>query len=397
MSEAAVRHETSAQARRREDSPRTPGEPQRAHAAMAASIAALLLAGFVLALASLGKHAKTDAAFALDDMNAWRNGDAMRAVDRAIDVPYGAALRRASAAVRYRLFGDLGPQVSEGCPGWLFYTDGLRPRPSAQAQAPAPVALRERIDTMHRYADALRGEGITLIVATVPDKSRVETEALCGLQQDARMTARWDAWRDALASEGIVQADLLGPLTAARPSFYRTDVHWNARGAQAAADALAAVVLPHVGGRGPTRFSVEPVTGVRPRVGDLLELAGLANVPENWRPAVDVEMPETVRAERSGGLLDETPPAQVLLAGSSFSRRGDFADRLGRALGQEVWNVSMDDGRFDRAFASIWALRATWPRSLKVVIWEMSEDALSEPPEQRSEPLAARADQSRRD
>jgi alginate O-acetyltransferase complex protein AlgJ len=96
-------------------------------------------------------------------------------------------------------------------------------------------------------------------------------------------------------------------------------------------------------------------------------------------------------------LLDDTAPAQVLLAGSSFSRRSGFADRLGRALGREVWNVSIDDGRFDRAFAAIWAKRATWPRSLRVVVWEMSEDALTEPPARGSAAVVAGADAVGRD
>ena len=118
----------------------------------------------------------------------------------------------------------------------------------------------------------------------------------------------------------------------------------------------------------------------------MLKLAGLDGVPDGWRPAPDADMPESIRAQTSGGLLDDTPPAQVLLAGSSFSRRSGFADRLGRALGREVWNVSVDDGRFDRALAAVWRTRATWPASLRVVVWEMSEDALSGPPASASAP-----------
>ena len=69
----------------------------------------------------------------------------------------------------------------------------------------------------------------------------------------------------------------------------------------------------------------------------------------------------------------------MLLAGSSFSRRSAFAERLGEQLGREVWNVSLDDGQFDRALQAIWRERANWPKSVRVVVWEMSEDALSMP------------------
>lgn len=383
MSDTAVRHDPDTQAGRATGPQRETEKAEgadRAHRPMAACIAVLLAAALALGVSSLIARSRSDATFVLDDGGAWRNGEAMHRIDRAIDVPYASALRRAGAALRYRLFGDLGPQVREGCPGWLFYADGLRPPPSAQASGIADAAMRQRIAALHRYSDALRREGKTLVVVTVPDKARIETEALCGLRQDARMTAHWDAWRQALVQARIAHVDLIGPLTAARPAFYRTDVHWNARGAQAAADTVAQAVMPLVGGRGPTGFTLERAASVQPRIGDLLKLAGLDGVPDGWRPAPDADMPESIRAQTSGGLLDDTPPAQVLLAGSSFSRRSGFADRLGRALGREVWNVSVDDGRFDRALAAVWRTRATWPASLRVVIWEMSEDALSGPP-----------------
>jgi len=358
-------------------------EAERGHRPMAACLLVLLACAFALSIASLITRAKTDATLGLGEIDAWRSGEAMHRIDRALDVPYAAAVRTTSAALRYRLLGDLGPQVREGCPGWLFYGAGLRPEPSAGAGAGAGVAMHDRLATLGAYADTLRRAGITLVVVTVPDKARVETQALCGLRQDPLMTARWNAWNQALTQANIAHVDLLTPLAAARPVFYRTDVHWNARGAQVAADAVAAIVRASIvrasiGGDGDQRFLVEHDSGVRARVGDLLRLAGLADAPDGWRPAPDIEMPETIRPVPSGGLLDETPPAQVLLAGSSFSRRSGFADRLGRALGREVWNVSVDDGRFDRALAASWAQRTHWPSSLRVVIWEMSEDALSD-------------------
>lgn len=248
MSEVVHRRESGSDSEREEAS-RSHAVLQHRHRAMSACLVALLLAGFALALTSLAKHAKTDSTLDLEDAAAWRSGDAMRAVDRAIDVPYAAAWRRVSAAVRYRLFGDLGPQVNEGCPGWLFYTNGLRPPP--QTLVPGAAQLQAQIAAMRRYADALRRQGVTLVVATVPDKARVETGALCGLHQDARMTSRWNAWHDALASAGVAQVDLLGPLKAAAPSFYRTDVHWNARGPQAAADALPPQSCRTSAGEGP--------------------------------------------------------------------------------------------------------------------------------------------------
>ncbi len=301
----------------------------------------------------------------------WNDGSLGRTLDRALDVPYAHALHRGEAAVRYRLFGDLGTQVTQGCAGWLFYREGLNP-PSIGDDA----QFAKRIDTLQRYASGLASRGIKLVVATVPDKARVETEALCGLQQDPRMTRRLAAWQQALAHAGVAQVDLLPALQAVRPSFYKTDVHWNDQGAEAAASRIGATVLPILGARGVTAFtSTRAVPG--PRVGDLLTLANLDQVSDAWRPAPDHVAVEALSAVHGGGLLDDGPAADVLLAGSSFSRRSAFAERLGRQLGREVWNVSLDDGQFDRALAASWRDRANWPKSVRVVIWEMSEDALS--------------------
>lgn len=352
----------------------------RGHRPLAWLVAFLLAMGCLAAVTSLVTQARDGKPF---DLHGWRDGSLGHSMDRAIDVPYAPALHRWQDAVRYRVFGDLGRQVREGCPGWLFYADGLHAPVQAGQETPAradgsDVLTDARIASLHHYADALRASGIRLVVVTVPDKSRVETEALCGLNQDARMTQRLAVWQRALDQSGVARVDLLPALQAARPAFFRTDVHWNARGAQAAAQVVGAAVLPLLGAAGDARFThaTEPAA---PRIGDLLTLAGLADVPDAWRPAPDIVANETLQAQHSGGLLDAGPAAQVLLAGSSFSRRSAFAERLGERLGQEVWNVSLDDGQFDRALQSIWHDRANWPHSLRVVIWEMSEDALSVP------------------
>lgn len=352
----------------------------RAHRHIAWFVALLLGFGCTGALVSLAAQSQRGASF---DLRGWRDGSLGRSVDRAIDVPYARTLHRWQAAARYRLFGDLGRQVREGCPNWLFYADGLsapvQPGHDLVERADGGDALTDpRSVTLQRYADALDGIGIRLLVVTVPDKARVESEALCGLRQDGRMTQRLNAWNRALSARGVAHVDLLPALQAARPAYFRTDVHWNARGAQAAAQVVGAAVLQMLGKRGDTVFT-HTTAPPAPRVGDLLTLANLDQVSDAWRPAPDIVAAENLQATRSGGLLDDGPAAEVLLAGSSFSRRSAFAERLGEQLGREVWNVSLDDGQFDRALQAIWRDRATWPKSVRVVIWEMSEDALSMP------------------
>jgi alginate O-acetyltransferase complex protein AlgJ len=114
-------------------------------------------------------------------------------------------------------------------------------------------------------------------------------------------------------------------------------------------------------------------------MGDLIVLAGLEHAPPAWRPALDREPQQSIAPLRSGGLLDDSAPVEVLLLGSSNGRRSLFAERLGNALGREVWNQSLDGGQFSGALLAAWPQRGQWPPSLKLVIWEFSEMALSLP------------------
>jgi len=351
------------------------------HRALAWAVAVLLITGLGMAVVALVRQTDNGEPF---KWAGWRDGTLGHQIEGAIDVPYARTLHRWQAALRYRVLGDLGQQVREGCPGWLFYADGLRPPPAAAGQVRqvgvpgADALLDARIATLHRYADALRKDGIRLVVVTVPDKARVEAQALCGLHQDARMTQRLAGWQQALDAAGVARVELLPALQQASPAYFRTDVHWNASGAQAAANVIGAAVLPLLGGRGEARFEHQQAAA-EPRVGDLLTLSGLGDVPDAWRPAPDLVAAQTISAVHSGGLLDDAPPVEVMLAGSSFSRRSEFAGRLGEQLGREVWNLSLDDGQFDRAMQAMWDKRATWPKSVRVLVWEMSEDALHLP------------------
>ncbi len=307
---------------------------------------------------------------------AWFDGEAGKALGDALQPELQKNADTLSAAVRYRLLGDLGDQVVQGCPGWLFYRDGLR------AQAGVKGAYEARLRLMQHWVGQLRSQGLQVLLVAVPDKSRIESQALCGLQQSPQLQARLGQWQASLASQGVPYADLGAALAHGAqtpPQFFRTDVHLNADGAQRAADAVAASALALLDGKRDQLFSSSQVGAAQPRMGDLIVLAGLEHAASAWRPAVEDEHPQQIQVQRGGGLLDDTPPVQVLLAGSSNGRRSAFAERLGRNLGQQVWNQSLDGGQFSGALLAALGKRERWPASLKLVIWEFSESALSLP------------------
>lgn len=349
-------------------------QTQRGHRLLSWIVAAFLLLGFVATVFSVVRHARDNGSFTWE---LWSTGQLGHEIDQAVDVPYTSSVQRAQAALDYRFFGYLGTQVKEGCPGWMFYADGLHPA-TAHADNGSDKIIAARIATAVNYAQEFKLQGIQLVVVTVPDKARVETQALCGLSQSEVMNRRLATWRQALQAMGITQIDLLAPLQQASPAFFKTDVHWNSSSAEAAAKAIAPTLLRSLGGRGTQDFSIEDSVPSE-RVGDLLTLANLGQLSNAWQPVPDQVVEQKIAAIHGGGLLDDVAPPEVLLAGSSFSMRSNFAERLGMQLGREVWNVSVDDGRFDRALQAAWKQRASWQSSVRILIWEISDDALSLP------------------
>lgn len=307
---------------------------------------------------------------------AWLDGAALNALTKELRLPAQKTLETAHAAIRYRLMGDTGLQVAMGCPQWLFYADGLRP-PAGVSEAP----LEARMKLMRHWADRLREKNIALLVVAVPDKSRIEAGRLCGLQRAPVMDRYLERWHAALREAGVRFVDLRGVMQGhGEPLFFRTDVHMNAPGARMAAQGVAQAALPLLGGeKGAQQFRVHPPG--RPEVlqGDLLVLSGLMDAPEGWRPDLEMVAPQTIEPIRELGLLDDAPPVEVLLAGSSNGRRSNFASWLGMGLGREVWNLSMDGGQFSGGFQDALGKSEDWPDTLRLVIWEFSENALSLP------------------
>ncbi|WP_026096737.1 cell division protein FtsQ [Ideonella sp. B508-1] len=355
--------------------PDTPPLSDRQHQRFAAAIALLLALGCAWGAVRL-------AGVLSSRTLPWRELGTQATMNQVLGTwPGQSAWARWSAGLRYRALGDLGPQVSQGCPGWLFYNDGLRP------QAGDNAAYARRIALMQHWASLLKAQGVQLLVAVVPDKSRIAAAQLCGETRSARMQARWDDWQMRLRAVGVPSVDLRPALSALPQAYYRTDVHMNPAGAEAAAASIAHSALPLLGGPGPQRFSDELGAAPAPRVGDLIVLAGLDGLPEGWRPPLDQVRPEHIAPVPTGGLLDAGPPVEVLLVGDSNGSRSEFSDRLGRQLGREVWALNQDGGYFSGAMLAALAQRPRWPAGLKLVVWTFSELSLSlplSPEEQRA-------------
>ncbi len=299
------------------------------------------------------------------------------------DLPADPYFRMTGGALRWALFGSGGPQVRVGCEGWLFLQEELRPWPDAAANQQA------RIAGIIRAARQLEAEGIAVVLAVTPDKARVQAQQLCGNAYAAESLGRHAEAVAALRGAGLRLVEWLPLLDRARaegPVYWRTDTHWNHRGAALAAGALAQAAQG-VPLRRQDGIVTEVAAAETPFAGDLLRLMGLDRAPDWMRPAPDMQRSRTTRLpDAGGGLLDEAPAPEVVLLGSSYALNGNFHGALQEALGAPVLNFGRAGGGVTGG-ARDWFASATARESRpRLVIWEILERGLPQPitPEERA-------------
>lgn len=283
-------------------------------------------------------------------------------------------------AASWLLIGDTGARVRQGCPGWLFLADENRIHPRAEdnAQARAQKVLAVR--------DWLAARNIRLLVALVPDKSRIAADQLCGISRSAQLADRAQRWQAQLQQAGVAVLDLAPTLQRLGSSAYlRSDTHWSEAGAQAAALALA----PQIGALGvtptPAQQLKRELQAEAPRPGDLVRLAGLDWLPEGLQPAGErvaesrFSKVEQAEAMSEDDLFGDSQLPNVALIGTSFSRNSNFVAFLEQALGASLGNFAKDGGEFSGAAKDYFASPAFRETPPQLLIWEIPERDLQSP------------------
>jgi len=363
---------------------------------------AMLLAGAVSAAWSVATGRIEATAWARQQI---MQGEAARELaDELAKAPFPSALADAERAVSWLIAGSLGPRVREGCGQWLFLVDELAVHPEGALNA------RRRLEAVARVRDRLRRQGIELVVATVPDKSRVQSEQLCGIYRPASSADRLGDWEKGLAQHGVRHASLLLPLAALERQgreepFLRTDTHWTEAGAETAAQAVAQAVGKSGVELTPRQRYAMRQGEVEDRMGDLVRLAGIA-----WLPPALLPLPDRVaamrfsvmpaaaggaasaaaakaEAGRNGAAMDEAADdlfgdanlPSVALIGTSYSGTSSFSSYLEAALGTPVPSFAQDGGDFwlaAKTYLTGRDFRETPPR---LVVWEIPERVLQMP------------------
>lgn len=281
--------------------------------------------------------------------------------------------------LEYGLFHEGREGVVVGENGWLFTGEEVAFYEGANAETTRKLAYIEKVQT------ELAAKDIALIVALVPDKSRVYPEFV-GRALPGYTANRYESFRRSLIRAGIPAPNLLTPLLQAKADeqvYLRTDTHWTPAGAEVAADRLArAVRSTDVPGLFERDYETT-VTGREPYEGDLLTFVPLGAWQRRLGPRPDgLETRETraLGGAEGGGLFGaQTVP--VTLVGTSYSadEQWNFAGALQEALGAAVLNLAAEgQGPLPpmREYLASSELQNAPPN---LVVWEIPERYLPMP------------------
>lgn len=314
--------------------------------------------------------------------NFW-DGSTTQTLEKRLDeaVPARAGMIMVANAARYWLTHGAGPKVRAGEDNWLFLTEEL------QVDAGVEQRLRQRVALVAETHRALEARGIASVILLVPDKSRVHSASLGAIRPEF-VQRRYALGRDGLLAAGVPVIDLLADMQAAREAdpalelYYRTDTHWNQAGAELAAKAVARWNAANARIGGTASFALRREGEGTERVGDLLNLMGLATAPTWMRPRGDHEVPVVVEAQARADAFDDLfgeLSLPVVLLGTSYSQRAAFGDFLRLHLGSELLNASKDGGRIAGSAEDYFADDAFAQSPPQLIVWEVPERFLTLP------------------
>lgn len=285
--------------------------------------------------------------------------------------------------MRWLIFSELGADVEQGCDGWLFLTDERRLNNFAAKNQ------QQRLDKIKLISDSLKQKNIYLIVAFIPDKSRIQHDQLCGLSRPHELDPRVANWVNWLEKQKVNAIDLTPFMLNEvhnSPLYFATDTHWNLRGAQIAAIALAerAHKLP-VDIRPEVKYERIAVKEEQGYQGDLLKLAGIDTLPhwvtsslsENRMHAAFIE--KQGESTAGGDLFGDSELPNTFLLGTSFSKNSHFIDFLQKQLETVVPNLGIEGGGFWRAASQYLSSDAFLKTPPRLIIWEIPERVMQAP------------------
>lgn len=263
--------------------------------------------------------------------------------------------------------------LRQGRDGWLF-----RDRADFRVLKPLDEDIRAGVEAL---AAALTQRGTNLVIVVPPTRGIAAAgeidradPAQAGFDVAAAVAAYHARLQEFRAAGAIVPDILAHDADLGADFFLRRDTHWSAEGARVAARAVAGALRD------------VPAYGVLPKRAFVTEAAGSEEAAERMGEAAekmcDIEIePQRANLYRTSpagadaaALLADAPPPQVVLVGTSFSRRDDgdsnFTGFLEEALSADVLNAAVSGGGADASITAYLASAEFRKAPPKILIWE---------------------------
>ncbi len=308
----------------------------------------------------------------------------------------------------WNIFRDPGEKVvlGNGKSPWLYYRQDVE-----FLVQPSPLDIRSAkldnpIKAIERFRDQLRSKGVELLVVVVPGKPSIYPERLTG-EDNVNPVMNGGDYRghgkgilDSLTVLGFNTVDLYSPLWAAKADdaklgslYLNDDTHWTPRGAELAADVIAAKVWDMIEqgvvdvGESSTNYVTQD--SVADRMGDIGEMSGLNkfNVFSAQQVTGHVVYQQTV-SERDSVTNDTTQTpfkddfrkSKILILGDSFSRiyqtdspvNAGWIAHFAKNMQRPVASIVSDGGASTLVREKL-ARKANVLKGKKLLIWEFVE------------------------
>jgi alginate O-acetyltransferase complex protein AlgJ len=256
-------------------------------------------------------------------------------------------------------------------------------------------ATTTSIDLIQRFNKVLAQNGVTMAFVMVPIKARIYSEHLPDSAPiTPYMIKNYDRLLRELSAAKVNVIDLNQPFMTSKkrntetPFFFRLDTHWSPSGAMLAAEAVRDQINTNrLLLNAMNTVSAEPYSlNWERRKRCSPELRGLVEHLPKGSPSFGDEhlVPFVVKSGRNtGGLLDESSNAKVVLMGSSYSAQCyQFPDALRYTLQRNLLAVSVvaQHGAWEgiETYLRDDAFQTNRP---KLLIWEIPERDMRSPPD----------------
>ncbi len=315
----------------------------------------------------------------------------LRAMEKRVDEgAWTAPVRKHVQTALFRLFREGNRKVLVGRDGWLFHRPGVQALTNrgpvlgptnSVAKDPALAKWESPLPVIREFAAQLQQRGIRLILVPVPDKAALWSTHLPHARPSPPTTRvrhpDWEKFTAALHGAAEI-VDLPAPLP-----YLPTDTHWQADGARAAAQAVAAVL--HTQPNPPSADPTDPTDPTETTgIGDLVASLGAGDV-------ADPSLQTTTRVPTTPPAVSDTAAPIVLLGDSNvnmyddpglpFHRPGGgFASWLAAGLGEPLHIIAINGGGASQVRQRFAALPDDVVRAKSTVIWVLAErDLLIDP------------------